>query len=587
MTVFLFVLAGIILLLLAFFLPYDWWQKPPARQPDRLIGKLLPFMTISPRNVVLRLLFVAAFLFMYLQTIIFVPIVAGMVVIGAILGSIWQRIRGKTTEPVSGLIILLIAGCVFAIGIIAPLRTLPIAGYLLLGRPAGNFWEAMTVGAGWMTLDSIIGLCGIFGVASWMVIDSIWRLRQSRQVGNLPTSRIGALAMGLVEVQGTVRPVQGAGGEPPVELSYGMFDYVNPSQRITRFLLEDKTGSVLVDATSCRVRAGWISEFAAIFGTREIVLTKRVTRDDFTDSVKKRLEYGDRIYLIGSAERDASGTIVIRPAARPGWNDVLWKTFFGAAKPPQGKDIHDVFFLTDGSERDAKAHILRGFRTVLLWGLIWIIASTTIIWTAQQPWRRAPPIDSWRGAFWRGPEPNPSPMIIDYTRNERLFRFERYIRTVGKTSYDQIPALIEAIGYKDYRFYEPATSALLRMLPAAEAQAREALPLMINNLEPCAWNSETLQIMILAVGSFGPDAAAAVPRLVEALQCQKTNTYVVSPDIIRYQAARALGGIGPAAKDAVPALREALNDPSRAVRESAKRALVLIEGEGSAAVPGP
>jgi hypothetical protein len=294
--------------------------------------------------------------------------------------------------------------------------------------------------------------------------------------------------------------------------------------------------------------------------------------------VTKRLEYGDRIYVIGNAERDTSGGTVIRPAARPGWNEVLWKTLFGALRTPKGRDIHDVFFLTDGSEREAKAHILKGFRTVILWGLLWISASAAIIWTAQQPWRQAPPPDSWRNAYWRGPEPNPSPMIIDYTRNERLFRFERYIKTVNRTSYQEIPALIEAIGYKDYRFYAPATNALLRMMPAAKAQAREALPAMIGHLDPCAGNAETLQTMIIAVSYFGADAAPAVPRLIEALQCRKTNTYVVSPDIIRFQAARALGEIGPAARDAVPALQEAFNDPSSWVREDAGRALRKIEG---------
>ena len=573
-------LAGfVVFLLVVFLLPFDWWQKPPARQPDRFIGKFLPFMTISLRNIVLRLLFVVYFTFVYLQTIIFIPLMAGMVVIGAVIGSVWQRIRGKSRSPISGLIILLIIGCVFAIGIIAPLRTLPIAGYLLLGRPAGNVWEALTVGTGWMTLDSVIGLCGIIGVASWMIVDSIWRLRQARQVGNLATSRIGSLAMGLVEVQGKVRPAAGASGEPPVELSYNMFDYLKPSQKIERFLLEDSSGSVLVDATTCRIRAGWIAETSAIFGTREIVLTKRVVRDDFTDAVAKRLEYGDQVYIIGNAERDPSGTPVIRPAARPAWSEVLWKTLFGAVRPPRGRDIHDVFFLTDGSERDAKAHILKGFRTVLLWSMIWIAASAAIIWTSRQPWRQNPPPDSWRNAAWRGPEPNPNPIVMDYTRNERLFRFERYIKSVGKTSYDQIPALIEAIGYKDYRFYAPATSALLRMLPAAKAQAREALPAMIGHLEPCRWNAQSLQTMINAVSTFGPDAAPAVPKLIEALTCRKTSTYVVSPDMIRDRAARALGEIGPAAQDAVPALQEALNDPSTRVRESAERALKLIAGQ--------
>jgi hypothetical protein len=579
---FLWFIGFIALVLLVFLLPYDWWQKPPARQPDRIIGKLLPFLAISLRNVVLRAVFLCLMLFVYLQTMVFLPLFAGAMIGGAVAGSAWQRIRGKRAEPVSGLIILTVIGAVFATGIVAPLRMVPIAAYLLLGRPAGTLWEALTIGKGWATWDGIIGLCGIFGVASWMLVDGIWRYRQARQVENLPTSRIGSLAMGLVEVQGTVRPLPGSDAEPPVRVSYGMANYVVPEQSIRTFLLEDRSGSVRVDASACRVRAGWIAEAAAIFGTREIVLTKRVTRDDFTDTVEKRLEYGDRVYVIGNAERDASGVTVIRPASRPAWNEVLWSTLFGAFRPPRQTDIHDVFFLTDGSEREARARILKGFRTVLFWGLLWISASALIIWTGQQPWRQAPPIDSWRSASWRGPEPNPNPMVLDYTgRNERLFRFEKYMKTLDKTSVDQVPALIEALGYEDYRFYEPASWALVKLSDKAKEHAGEIVPLLVGHLHPCRDNAKSLQTTIVTLSIFGPDAAPSVPALIEQLSCEKTNTYEVTPDIIQFQAARTLGEIGPAAADAVPALRQLLDRRPSYVRTEAARAIRKIEAGGS------
>lgn len=577
MKPFLYFMGFVIFLLLVFILPFDWWQKPPARQPDKLIGKILPFLRISIRNIVIRALFLVFTLLIYMYSIIWVPIIVGTVITGAILRSIWMRIRGHSAEPVTGLIILVIIGSVFAVGIIAPLRLVPIVGYLALGKPAGNLWEALTIGKEWMTADSLIGLCGIFGVASWLIIDAIWRFRQARQVENLATSKIGALSIGLVEIKGTVRPSYRAGREPAVELSYNMYDYIKPSQRIARFLLDDGTGTVVVDATECRVRAGWISEVAAIFGVREIVLTKRITRDDFNDEVRKTLEYGDRIYVIGNAERDQAGNLVIRPASRSGWNEVFWKTFFGAIRPPKGRDIHDVFFITDGDELNAKKQIFKGSRTVFLWGLIWIMASVGIIWTSQLPWRQAPPPESWRNAYWRGPEPNPDTMVMDYTRNERLFRFEKYIKTVGPKSYDQIPALIEAMDYKDYRFYEPATWALLRMKPALKNIDREAVPILVRHLHSCSYNATSLQTTIVALGSFGADAEEAVPALIEQLKCQKTNTYEVSPNIIRYQAAHALGEIGAGALEAIPALTEALDDPSPAVRDAAKYSLKHIE----------
>lgn len=577
MKQFLYFIGFAIFMVLVFILPYDWWQKPPARQPDKLIGKVLPFLNISIRNIILRCIFLVFSFIIYLYSIIFAPIIAGIVITGAVARSIWMRICGRSTEPVAGFIIILIMGYIFAVGIIAPLRLVPIAGYLALGRPAGNFWEALTIGKSWMTADSIIGLCGVFGVASWLLVDAIWRFRQVRQVENIAASKIGTLAIGLVEVKGTVRPVAGSGSKPVIELSYGMSDYIKPSQRIERFLLEDSTGSVPVDATECRVRAGWISEVAAIFGVREIVLTRRIERDNFTDAVKKTLEYGDRVYVIGNAERDKSGSLVIRPASRSGWNEVLWQTLFGAIKPPKGKDIHDVFFITDGDEKSAKKHILKGLRTVLLWGLIWIISSVAVIWMAQKPWRQAPPPDSWRKVYWRGPEPNPNPMILDYTRNDRLFRFEKYIKTVGPKSYEQIPALIEAMGHKDYRFYDPATWALLQMKPAVRGIEHEVVPILVSHLHSCSYNSKSLQTTIIAIGHFGSESAEAVPGLVEQLKCQKTNTYEVTPNIIRFQAARALGEIGAGSKEAISALKEALSGPSPAVRDAARRALRQIE----------
>lgn len=572
----------VVFLFFVIFTPYDWWQKPPARQPDKFIGKILPFLHISIRNIILRALFLVFTFIIYLYSIIFVPIIAGMAITGAVVRSIWVRLRGRSTEPIVGLIIILIIGYIFAVGLIAPLRLVPIAGYLALGKPAGNLWEALTIGKDWVSVDSIIGLCGIFGVASWLFVDASWRFRQARQVENIATSKIGALAIGLIEVQGTVRPLSASGSGSVVELSCGMNDYFNPTQRIERFLLDDKTGSVLVDATACRVRTGWISEIAAIFGVREIVLTRRIERDDFTDAVRKRLEYGDRVYVIGNAERDKSGSIVIRPASRPSWNEVIWKTLFGAINPPKGKDIHDVFFITDGDEKSARKHIVKGLRTVLMWGLIWIISSVAVIWLAQQPWREAPPPDSWRKAYWRGPEPNPSPMVFDYTRNDRLFRFEKYIKTVGPKSYEQIPALIEAIGYRDYRFYEPATQALMRMKPAVNESAKEAIPALVGHLHSCSYNTKSLQTTIVAIAGFGPEASSAVPGLIEQLKCQHTNTYEVTPDIIRFQAARALGEIGEGVKEAVPALTGALNDPSGFVREAATHALRQIQKSSAA-----
>jgi HEAT repeat protein len=158
----------------------------------------------------------------------------------------------------------------------------------------------------------------------------------------------------------------------------------------------------------------------------------------------------------------------------------------------------------------------------------------------------------------------------------RFFRFEKYVKGLTSTSYDAIPALIEAIGYENTRFREPATQALLRMLPAAREQAVEAIPHLTENLRDR--RAQVIQLSIIALGYFGPHAKSAVPALIEQLRrTEKTNTYEVTPDILRFQAARALGSIGPGARDAVPALKEASADPSQYVRDAARHALKQID----------
>ncbi|MGO8749112.1 MAG: HEAT repeat domain-containing protein [Thermoguttaceae bacterium] len=83
----------------------------------------------------------------------------------------------------------------------------------------------------------------------------------------------------------------------------------------------------------------------------------------------------------------------------------------------------------------------------------------------------------------------------------------------------------------------------------------------------------------LALADLGPDAAEAVPALIEKLKAEKL-------PVFRRDVIFALGQIGPAAGPAAPALVEALDDPSTAVRLTAAYALGLIGPQAKAAVPG-
>lgn len=76
------------------------------------------------------------------------------------------------------------------------------------------------------------------------------------------------------------------------------------------------------------------------------------------------------------------------------------------------------------------------------------------------------------------------------------------------------------------------------------------------------------------LGRLGPDAAPAVPALVEALASKDKG--------LRGMAAIALGRIGEAARDAIVPLDRALRDPDVRVRVAAALAIYGITGESAA-----
>lgn len=95
-----------------------------------------------------------------------------------------------------------------------------------------------------------------------------------------------------------------------------------------------------------------------------------------------------------------------------------------------------------------------------------------------------------------------------------------------------------------------------------------------------------------ALANIGPDARAAVPSLIEALQSDvvatgkdEENFNVLTKAPIRLIAAYALGRIGPDARAAVPALTTALSGPDSRVRLAAARALGRMGEAARPAVP--
>jgi HEAT repeat protein len=81
----------------------------------------------------------------------------------------------------------------------------------------------------------------------------------------------------------------------------------------------------------------------------------------------------------------------------------------------------------------------------------------------------------------------------------------------------------------------------------------------------------------LGLSKLGPEAAPAVPALIDALKSQQA--------LVRQNAALALGNIGSSAKAAVPGLTDALRDPEWAVRRQAAVALGQLGPDAKSAVP--
>lgn len=557
-----------IVIVVSLFVPFDWWQKRPSCQPDTFIARWLgTFLDVSLRNLTFR---ACALIFFFLAWLMFLPalllLLLPLVAISFFLSHLCGRLFSRTYRPEMPLLgVLLIVAVIWvtAISLVAPVKTLVIAAYFLLGRPAGGKLEGFAaMGQDGAVFDLLVGSAGFAVVALWLGRDAIWRFRQASQVENLPTSRARSVALGLVELRGVARSV-GEEREPILSLHWDMFDYFSPKQVLRPFYLEDATGRVLVDPTKCLVRAGWITDLASLEGCHEIVLKRRVEKNDRDDSVTRILMPGDPVYLIGNAEinpaaaPDAadSDRLVIRPSSRSSWSLSLWRFLFGKAKRAPGHSIFNVFFLADNDEVSARRLILNGFYTVSGIGFLWLASSAVIFSLALHP--LSPPPESWRNAYWRGPEPNPPDprVLLDMTgRSERLFRFEKYIKGIGPRSTDAIPALIEAAQYKDHRFHWSAAYAFGRLLPGAREEAKGAIPVLIELLRGERFDFDDRQAAMLVLGEFGPMAKDAVPSLIEWLQ-------EGGEDILRYQAVRALGKIGPAAKDALPELNALLQDP--------------------------
>ncbi|MCA9122104.1 MAG: HEAT repeat domain-containing protein [Planctomycetaceae bacterium] len=114
-------------------------------------------------------------------------------------------------------------------------------------------------------------------------------------------------------------------------------------------------------------------------------------------------------------------------------------------------------------------------------------------------------------------------------------------------------------------------SVIIPALGSLAEQGKEAVPKLRSALK----HEEAQYWACLVLAEIGPDAADAVPEIVEVLDAQKPQ--------VRLEALVALGEIGAAAKSAVPAIAKvAENDEFKDVRYAAIYALGKLDSDGIA-----
>lgn len=113
-------------------------------------------------------------------------------------------------------------------------------------------------------------------------------------------------------------------------------------------------------------------------------------------------------------------------------------------------------------------------------------------------------------------------------------------------------------------------------IPGLVTCGEKAVPALVKLLEE-EEDEEILISVVLGLGEFASEAAAATPALIKLLEHS-------NPDV-RSLTARAIGWVGPSAEEAIPQLRLLLQDPEPQVRSDAADALRAIGPAASIAVP--
>jgi hypothetical protein len=295
---------------------------------------------------------------------------------------------------IAALVLVLVAP-VAILGLMAPLRAIAVgtaamASWLplrefFIGSPAADLLNAWHGVAGAL-------FATVLGVKSWRVA----RL-QTRQLENLPTARVRAAAMGLSEFRGIARRAPGhepwptsrsqdghrpglvEGPEPPLLVAEGDQGWITP------FHLDDGTGTILVDPRGASFWDGLGHLFWQPLRTIHLVRGSAAPETGASAGGIRVLAEGDRVHVVGSVEALPRGqvggasSLVVRPARRLTERGFTTRWLLGGPRRERGRDLHDVFYLTNASQSDALTFLEKGRASLLKWLASWLGLSLPLV----------------------------------------------------------------------------------------------------------------------------------------------------------------------------------------------------------------
>lgn len=435
---------------------------------------------------------------------------------------------------------------VYLAGIGAAFRALALAAYILIPvvrvpyhQPAellGNIvWVAR--------FDVFVGIAGVVVVLGSTMIDTFWRLRQVRQLENLPTSRAASAARGIAEFAGIARSIS-APDKPILYYENAAAPIINP------FYLEDDSGRILVDPVGAVFRSGRATSLTGRIN--EIVLTRRFIPAQINRQMSMELRDGDPVYLIGNVMTAENGERVVKPLVEPGVTDPFLRLMLGKTSLPPARDIQHVFFLSDTDERIARRHIVGGIKEIWAKGIVCIALAMFLV-SSQLP-RAGEGTGHWTLSEVLTARLEPTErmeMIAGYLLGES----EQHRNSQGLWL-RQAPYAASLLKIKDLRENIDLGNYLWNEVKGPNY--RQVTPQLVRLARSCP-DRVLRRHAVWALGKVGAPPDQALPVLLEKLAADQY------PDI-RATAAHALPEVAPEARqDTVAALVAATDDRESAV----------------------